>query len=86
MRGGWVRFINDVVFSPDITLVLSASSDKTLKLWDVKTGAGVRTFKGPSVGVEDCAFTPDGTKAISVSSQDKTQVLWDVNKGKNLEH
>jgi WD40 repeat protein len=35
-----------VAFSPDGARVLSGSADRTLKLWDVATGALIRTFDG----------------------------------------
>jgi hypothetical protein len=69
-----------VAFSPDGRAALSASADKTLKLWDVATGKTLRTFSGHSAEVRSVAFSPDGRTGLS-GSEDKTLKLWDVATG-----
>lgn len=64
-------------FSPDGRLILSASRDETLKLWNPDTGEEVATLRGHVGSVYTCAFSPDGTRIVS-SGQDKTIRLWDV--------
>ena len=49
-----------VSFSPDGTKLASASFDKTVRLWDVKTGKVLHTFTGHSDFVYAVAFAPDG--------------------------
>ncbi|MGE5341941.1 MAG: hypothetical protein ACM3SY_10740 [Candidatus Omnitrophota bacterium] len=70
-------------FSPDEKTVLSASSDKTLKLWDAATGREIRTFYGHIDFVTSCAFSPDGKTLLS-TSKDKTLKLWDVATGREI--
>ena len=72
--------VNSVAFSPDGTLVASASSDRTVKLWDLTTGMLRRTFEGHSDWVLCVAFSPDSTLVASASS-DKTVKLWDPTTG-----
>jgi hypothetical protein len=47
-----------VVFSPDGQALGSASDDKTVKIWDARTGRETLTFKGHSEGVSSVAFSP----------------------------
>jgi WD40 repeat protein len=72
-----------VVESPDGRRVLSASDDKTLKLWDLETGRELRTLQGHSGRVLGVAMTPDGRRAVSASS-DRTLKVWDLETGREL--
>jgi WD40 repeat protein len=48
---GHIWPVFSVTFSPDGRLIASGSYDKTIKLWDVKTGREIRTLKGHSGSV-----------------------------------
>ena len=65
-------------FSPDGTQIVSASKDRTVKLWRVSDGQLIRSFKGHSHKVTSVNFSPDGTMVVS-ASWDKTVKLWLVN-------
>ena len=52
--------VNSMAFSPDGGLLASASSDKTIKLWEPQTGEQLRTLEGHSSLVNSVAFSPDG--------------------------
>lgn len=39
-----VMFVSQVSWGPDSTQLISASGDKTVKLWDVGSGTAVTTF------------------------------------------
>ena len=45
LQTGHSNDINSVCFSPDGKLIASGSDDNTIKLWNVKDGALIRTFK-----------------------------------------
>ena len=63
--------------------IISASWDKTLKLWDVKTAKPIRNFKGHTGNIEAVSMSGDGRYAIS-ASWDKTLMLWNVETGEAI--
>ncbi len=63
--------------------VVSASHDKTLKVWDLASGCELATLQGHASGVTACAVTPDGRRVVSASS-DKTLKVWDLESGRVL--
>ena len=48
-------------------LAVSASEDKTLKVWDVGSGRELRTLQGHSNYVSGVALSGDGRLAVSAS-------------------
>lgn len=73
-----------VVFSPDGTIVASASEDKTIRLWNAETGECMHKLKGHRDWVLSVTFSSDG-KFMASASMDKTIRLWNTQTG-NLEH
>ncbi|MDI1480392.1 AAA family ATPase [Polyangium sp. y55x31] len=65
------------VVTPDGNHVLSASVDRTLRLWALGTGECIAELKGHDDELTSCAITPDGKVAISTST-DGTARLWDL--------
>lgn len=74
---------NSVAFSPDGTLLATASaanfSDQggDARLWDVTTGKQVATLEGHTGSVKSITFSPDG-KMVASASADGTVRLWDT--------
>jgi WD40 repeat protein len=73
-------FVRSAVYSPDGRRVVSASDDKTVKVWDAETGWLIRTLTGHSDGVPSAAYSPDGRRLVSASWDDTIKV-WDVETG-----
>lgn len=57
---------------------ISASIDRTLKVWDLETGRALRTLTGHKAGVWGVAVTPDGRSAVFM---DHTLKVWDLVTG-----
>jgi WD40 repeat protein len=77
---GHQSFINSVTISPDSQTVITGSADKTIKVWDLATGAILRTLTGHDSFVNAIALSPDGQFLIS-GSADKTIKVWQINTG-----
>ena len=62
---------------------VSASRDKTLKVWDLDSGAELGALQGHGSGVSAVAVTPDGRRAVS-ASYDQSLKVWDLDRGDEL--
>ncbi|KAL2018914.1 hypothetical protein VTK56DRAFT_10281 [Thermocarpiscus australiensis] len=63
------------------TLLVSCSSDLTVKLWDPADGyKNIRTFSGHDHTVSAVRFMPSGDQIVS-ASRDATLRIWDVSTG-----
>ena len=62
---------------------LSGSDDRTLRLWDLETGAELRRFEGHEGWVTSVTVLADGRRALS-GFRDKTLRLWDLETGAEL--
>jgi WD40 repeat protein len=69
--------VTSVAFAPDNTSIVTGSSDKIVRIWDVN-GRLMRELKGHSKAISSVAFSPDG-KFILSGSIDSTAILWNVN-------
>jgi len=67
-------------FSPSGDLMVSSSRDRSIKIWEVKSGSELVTLMGHSNAVVDCKFSPDGRRVVS-ASWDRTLKIWDVETG-----
>lgn len=68
--------ITRVVFHPIFGLMVSASEDATIKIWDFETGEYERSLKGHTDSVQDIAFDAQG-KLLASCSADLSIKLWD---------
>ena len=69
--------------TPDGGYAVSASSDNTLRVWDLGSGEAVHTMEGHSDWVSAVSVTPDGRYAVS-GSYDGTLRMWDLGSGESV--
>ncbi len=68
--------INALALSPDEDTLASGSSDKTIQLINVATGAHLMTLNGHKDAVTALAFSPNG-ETLASGSKDGTVLIWE---------
>jgi WD40 repeat protein len=86
--------VNSARFSPDGKFVVTASDDKTAKIWETVSGKLIHNLEGHAKAVYSAQFSPAcpddpiGGKYIVTASFDNTAKIWETVSGKlihNLE-
>lgn len=77
---GHTEDVNSCAFSPDNSVIVSASKDTTIRLWNTITGTELMRLAGHTDAVNSCAFSPDGS-VVASGSDDRTVRLWQITQG-----
>src|SRR5262245_38535212 len=71
-------------YSNDGKRVVTASSDRTARLWDAETGAEIAVLRGHESAVVSAAFSPDDKQVVTRSLLDSTARLWGAETGNQV--
>jgi WD40 repeat protein len=75
--------VTSAAFSPDGARIVTASNDRTARLWDANTGAEIAALRGHEDRVTGAAFSPDGARIVTASN-DQTARLWETDSAREL--
>jgi len=77
------EYMHIASFSPDGTRILTASSDKTARLWDATTGQSVGEPMRHEGSLTTARFSPDGSKVLTAGYGAPAR-LWDAATGRPI--
>lgn len=80
---GHTAGIESIAVSIDGEKIVSASSDHTIRVWDMRNGNVLNVLEGHTWTVESIAISRNGEKIVSASG-DNTVRIWDAKTGELL--
>ena len=81
--GGHRDIVAAAAYSRDGKRIVTASLDKTARVWDARTGVQLAVLSGHGGRVNSAAFSPDGARIVT-ASYDKTARIWDAGSGAQI--
>ena len=74
-------YVRSVCFSPDGKYLVAGAEDKTVKIWDIKTGALKHSLYGHELDIYSLDFSHDNRLLVSGSGDGKAKI-WNMETGK----
>jgi WD40 repeat protein len=75
--------VDSVAFSSDGRMLVSASADRTVRVWDIAAEKCIALLNGHTDEVFTAAFHPEG-KRLASAGRDRAIWLWDVTTGQEV--
>lgn len=75
--------ITSVAYSPDGDRIVTASTDKTARIWRPRTGELLLTLRGHEKLLDWASWSPDG-KLVATAGGDKTVRVWRADTGEQI--
>jgi WD40 repeat protein len=73
--------VNCVTWHPNCNYVVTASDDKTCRMWDIQTGRCVRLLSGSARGLNLVRVSPSG-RYVAGAGHDNVVRIWDLGNGR----
>jgi WD40 repeat protein len=80
---GHADWVLRVAWSPDGRRLATASSDRTVRIWNAHTGSELAVLQGHDDWVWCVVWSPDGQR-LATASDDRTVRLWNADSGGEL--
>ena len=80
---GHTLAIQSVAFSPNSRHLISGSKDKTVIIWDIKSGRALLRLEGHRDEVNTVVYAPGGL-CIATGADDRSVKIWDASSGECL--
>jgi WD40 repeat protein len=80
--GGHDGSVSSAAFSPDGSRIVTASEDKTARIWDAASAKEIAVLRG-LFSVSSAAFSPDGSRIVT-TSRDQTARIWNAARGEEI--
>ena len=77
---GHSAVVQSAAFSPDGKWIVTASADKTARVWDAEAGKTVAVLEGHAGAVRSAEFSPDSLRVVT-TSDDSAAILWNAVSG-----
>lgn len=72
--------IFEATFSPDVMHIATAGADRTVRLWDARTGLEELVFRGHTDRIQSVAFHPNGRYLASADQTSGRVKIWDLTR------
>ena len=80
---GHTSDITSCEFSRDGKMLLTASNDKTARLWDTKTGLLLNSLEGAGAGIRTALLSPNGSRGVTIDENNIGR-YWDTRSGEPI--
>jgi WD40 repeat protein/serine/threonine protein kinase len=82
---GHTEAVLSVAISPDGKRIVSGSEDRTVKVWDARTGKALLSLEGHTDHVLGVAVSPDGKRVLGQDKKGRI-LAWDARSGRRVSY